>query len=309
MEKDDEVKGSGNSYDFGARMLDPRIGRWLTIDPLFRNQPDQSPYKAFLNSPIIFSDPDGRDEFIRIQFYNDKGQLTGTADRLVKGSSGRYMSGGIHGDVNVGRISNGYNYYSSTIKVTVDSEGKIIKKIIDKTNQIKWNDGILDREYGLGAEEKGSIYDASDETYEGKGSYQRGGWHLTSEDGGASPTKTKSKFIARHSEIGAFLETLGALNVGSLGSRIPDAINDAATIVEDAAEVKEEYGEKDSNDPIITPKQKPLRDSIVLKEIQYNDSEGKSRTTLHSPLSKKDAKTYNGKMNKGGDTMTVIKKW
>jgi hypothetical protein len=32
MEKDNEVKGEGNSYDFGARMLDSRVGRFLSID-------------------------------------------------------------------------------------------------------------------------------------------------------------------------------------------------------------------------------------------------------------------------------------
>ncbi|MDD2982853.1 MAG: hypothetical protein PHQ74_05645 [Crocinitomicaceae bacterium] len=32
-EKDNEVKGKGNSYTTFFRQLDPRLGRWLTIDP------------------------------------------------------------------------------------------------------------------------------------------------------------------------------------------------------------------------------------------------------------------------------------
>jgi RHS repeat-associated protein len=34
MEKDDEVKGSGNSLDFGSRIYDARTGRWLSVDPV-----------------------------------------------------------------------------------------------------------------------------------------------------------------------------------------------------------------------------------------------------------------------------------
>ncbi len=59
MEKDDEVKGSGNHLDFGARMYDPRLGRWLSIDGLARQYPALSPYDFVDNSPLRFIDPDG----------------------------------------------------------------------------------------------------------------------------------------------------------------------------------------------------------------------------------------------------------
>ena len=68
MEKDDEVKGKGNSYDFGARLLDTRLGRWLTIDPFFKQYSHLSNYSFVANSPLIFLDPDGR----IIEFANRK---------------------------------------------------------------------------------------------------------------------------------------------------------------------------------------------------------------------------------------------
>jgi len=49
-------------YDFGARMYDPALGRFFTIDPL-ADHPKQigmSPYSAFWNNPIRYNDPDGR---------------------------------------------------------------------------------------------------------------------------------------------------------------------------------------------------------------------------------------------------------
>jgi len=60
-ENDNEVKGSGNSYDFGARIYDSRLGRWLSLDPHAINYPNVSPHAAFVNNPILFVDHDGRD--------------------------------------------------------------------------------------------------------------------------------------------------------------------------------------------------------------------------------------------------------
>ncbi len=60
MEKDDELKGTGNSYDFGARIYDPRIGRFFSPDPMMQDFPMLSPYLFARNSPIRFIDVDGR---------------------------------------------------------------------------------------------------------------------------------------------------------------------------------------------------------------------------------------------------------
>jgi len=57
---DDEVKGDNNSLDFGARIYDPRLGRWLSVDPLINKYPFSTSYSFALNSPLQAIDPDGR---------------------------------------------------------------------------------------------------------------------------------------------------------------------------------------------------------------------------------------------------------
>src|SRR5690606_26146791 len=59
MESDNEIKGEGNSYDFGARMYDPRVGRWFSVDPLAEQAPDWTPYRYGFNNPIRYIDPTG----------------------------------------------------------------------------------------------------------------------------------------------------------------------------------------------------------------------------------------------------------
>jgi RHS repeat-associated protein len=72
MEKDNELKGIGNSLDFGARMYDSRVARWMSIDPSASKYPSLSPYNAFENNPISLVDRNGEDA----EYYIKGNQIT-----------------------------------------------------------------------------------------------------------------------------------------------------------------------------------------------------------------------------------------
>ena len=60
-ENDNEVKGTGNQQDYGERIYDSRIGRFLSEDPIARMYPFYSPYQFAGNMPIYAIDLDGRE--------------------------------------------------------------------------------------------------------------------------------------------------------------------------------------------------------------------------------------------------------
>ena len=58
-ENDNEVKGEGNQQDYGMRIYDPRLGKFLSVDPITSQYPELTPYQFASNNPIAGIDLDG----------------------------------------------------------------------------------------------------------------------------------------------------------------------------------------------------------------------------------------------------------
>ncbi len=58
-EMDNEPNGTGNSYDYGFRIYNPRMARFLSEDPLEPKYPELTPYQFAGNMPIWAIDLDG----------------------------------------------------------------------------------------------------------------------------------------------------------------------------------------------------------------------------------------------------------
>ena len=58
-ENDNEVKGEGNQQDYGMRIYDPRLGRFLSVDPITKKYQELTPYQFASNRPIDGIDEDG----------------------------------------------------------------------------------------------------------------------------------------------------------------------------------------------------------------------------------------------------------
>jgi len=59
LELDNEIKGEGNSYDFGMRMYDPRVSKFLSLDPRMHEFTWLSPYAYAANNPVKLIDIEG----------------------------------------------------------------------------------------------------------------------------------------------------------------------------------------------------------------------------------------------------------
>jgi RHS repeat-associated protein len=104
---DDDIWGKDNSYDYGARMYDPRLGNFLSTDALEKKSPYISPYAYTEDKPIIAKDADGN----VVIFINGQNSGSGgsasywggydkTFGEQLKDPSARYVDGSSGGWTN-----------------------------------------------------------------------------------------------------------------------------------------------------------------------------------------------------------------
>ncbi len=101
MEKDDEIKGSGNHLDFKYRGYDPRTGRFWSVDPLFKEYPWNSTY-AFAENRVI----DGID-LEGLEYLNANGEPAGPLNDVEASNRGATLQPGFknESETNASKLS------------------------------------------------------------------------------------------------------------------------------------------------------------------------------------------------------------
>ena len=135
QERDDEVKGNGNSVNYTFRMHDPRLGRFFAVDPLAFDYPYYSPYQFSGNSPIGSRELEGLEPDILFNSVED------AAKNFGQMYNGRSILNGVEYGTNIYKVMRGstaYFYYevpnkgnpsSVTLPSTFNNEGTLIAQI------------------------------------------------------------------------------------------------------------------------------------------------------------------------------------
>ncbi len=71
QEKDDELKGEGNSLNYTFRMHDPRVGRFFAVDPLIHKYPHYTAYSFSGNKVVEYVELEGQEEIKAVLSRSD----------------------------------------------------------------------------------------------------------------------------------------------------------------------------------------------------------------------------------------------
>ncbi|ATL49378.1 hypothetical protein COR50_20565 [Chitinophaga caeni] len=144
-ENDNEVKGEGNQQDYGMRVYDPRIGRFLSVDPISKSYPELTPYQFASNRPVDAIDIDGLEAYVLTQSFDGKGNIMSSSFVWNEGAA-PVKNGQVHyiqrivTSGSIKRISQvisatKINYRGGDLKPTPAPPG-----VLGTTNYYKWRD-------------------------------------------------------------------------------------------------------------------------------------------------------------------------
>ena len=129
-ENDNDVKGEGNQQDYGMRIYDPRLVRFLSVDPITNDYPELTPYQFASNSPIANIDMDGKEakyyNITILETFNGKGKLEKTT-QITTYDKAKESGWHLHGYWPVytpsGRLGEGNLYSISKFRLSLYTKG------------------------------------------------------------------------------------------------------------------------------------------------------------------------------------------
>ncbi len=168
---DIETYGFVNEYDYGFRIYNPRLGKFLSIDPLTKSYPMLTPYQFASNTPIQAIDLGGLEavKVTNISVTNIQGTLKveGAIEVKVKvinlssqsidfSQLKKDVIGFVSGSLNTVAVAYGENFYEWNFKsnnfdykksvkldIMYSMQAKVNVEIITDLSQLKSNDLII----------------------------------------------------------------------------------------------------------------------------------------------------------------------
>jgi RHS repeat-associated protein len=147
-EKDDQGEWGMTHYDYGFRIYNPGLARFLSVDPLTKSYPMLTPYQFASNTPIWAIDLDGLEAFI-VHGTNhgnevwDKPEVRKVTDAIVKN-----LTNNTHSDYSFNWVCHGDTRLNH---LTNNEEHRNIAawKLVDHIMDYRATEGITDEEITL----------------------------------------------------------------------------------------------------------------------------------------------------------------
>lgn len=223
MEKDNELKGIGNSLDFGARIYDSRLGKFLSIDPLASKFPSESNYIFAGNSPIYLLDEKGEKKTTYFTITDERSGKTTKITTVTPGLLARSYKR-MHSEIRT------YDWfdYEQKVNVNISKEGKRSVSISAPTQGAYRTSTFFKNSWG-------ALEDAGEHRVKDNRSF--GGWIGTSSSGaGADKSFNPSAGNgSRYVDYGTLLNAFKMVNMSNRSAG-PDGILDAVSYLNTAAD-------------------------------------------------------------------------